>query len=319
VGSAFWPTLALCVAGLVLIDPRRRVLWIAVAVYVAVLVLAFAIPSPVGQNAVRPAVILGPALLVLAVRTRTVARIALVGVVAALLYLQWLPAVRATAEAHGDPAARATFHLELVDFLGTHAKPGERLEVPLTRNHWEVAHLARTVPLARGWHRQLDRKVNPLFYEEGPLDRDRYAAWLRANAVRWVALPTAPLDFSAREEAALLLEGDARFLRLAYASPRWIVWEVRDARSPVSGPARITAARANGFDLWFRRPGRAVVRERHTPYWALAYGRACVARAPGGWTAVQSRHAGLVRVRARFSVRGALGPRPSRCGAPEYG
>jgi len=312
VGSAFWPTLALCVAGLALIDPRRRGLWAGAALYVAVLVFAFAVPGPVGQNALRPAVMLGPAVLVLAARSRRVAP-AVAVVVAALVYLQWLPAVRATAEAHGDPATRAAFHGELVGFLRDRVRPGERLEVPLTRNHWEVAHLARTIRLARGWHRQLDRKVNPLFYEEGPLSEQRYARWLRANAVRWVALPTAPLDFSAREESELLLAGDAPFLRLAYASPRWLVWEVRDARPPVSGPARMTSARADGFVLSFRRPGRAVVRERHTPYWSVTAPGACVRATASGWTAVTAAREGPVRVRARFSVRGALRPRPTDC------
>jgi len=320
VAPAFWPTLVASLIGLALIDPRRRVLVAATALYVVVLIAAFAVPSPVGQNAVRPAVILGPALIVLAARPHAVARVGVLAVVATLLYLQWLPAVRATAEAAGDPSARATFHAELVDFLREHAKPGDRLEVPLTRNHWEAAYLARSVPLARGWHRQLDRKVNPIFYEEGPLSPPAYAAWLRENGVRWVALPTAPLDFSAREEAALLLRGDAAFLRLAYASPRWLVWRVRDAPRPVSGPARLTVARANGFDLVFRRAGTAIVRERHTPYWALAYGRACIRRAPGGWTAVQVARPGLVRVRARFSVRGVLRPsRNTTCPVRAYG
>ena len=96
----------------------------------------------------------------------------------------------------------------MLRFLGPRAKPGERLEVPLTRNHWEATYLAQDYPLARGWHRQLDRKVNPLFYDrEHPLTRRATERWLRENAVRWVALPTAPLDFSARIERELLLGG----------------------------------------------------------------------------------------------------------------
>ena len=80
--------------------------------------------------------------------------------------------------------------------------------MPLTRNHWEATYLAEDYPLARGWHRQLDRKVNPLFYDsDHPLTPDAYRDWLRENAVRWVALPNAPLDFSATAERKLLLEG----------------------------------------------------------------------------------------------------------------
>ena len=52
--------------------------------------------------------------------------------------------------------------------------------MPLTRNHWEATYLAEDYPLARGWHRQLDRKVNPLFYDsDHPLTPDAYRDWLR--------------------------------------------------------------------------------------------------------------------------------------------
>ena len=124
-----------------------------------------------------------------------------------LLYLQWLPAVRAVAEAHGDPSTRLAFQVEARDFLERVAKPGERVEVPLTKNHWEAADLAKVVPLARGWERQLDQKANPIFYDGEELTASKYHDWLRENAVRWVALPNAPLDYSARDEAIVLERG----------------------------------------------------------------------------------------------------------------
>ena len=103
------------------------------------------------------------------------------------------------------------------------ARPGERLEVPLTRNHWEATYLAEDYPLARGWHRQLDRKVNPLFYDrEHPLTLDALQDWLRENAVRWVALP---------ERAARLLR--ARRARAAARGP-----PVPRARARVGALAR---------------------------------------------------------------------------------
>ena len=36
-------------------------------------------------------------------------------------------------------------------------------------NHWEAADLAKVLPLARGWERQLDQKANPIFYDDEPL------------------------------------------------------------------------------------------------------------------------------------------------------
>ena len=53
-------------------------------------------------------------------RSRTARSVPLVAVATvgvALLYLQWLPAVRAVAEAHGDPSTRLAFQAEARDFL----------------------------------------------------------------------------------------------------------------------------------------------------------------------------------------------------------
>jgi hypothetical protein len=220
--------------------------------------------------------------------------------------------VRAVEEARGDPSTQAAFHDEVLRFLRTHARPGERLEVPLTRNHWEATYLAQDHPLARGWQRQLDRKANPLFYDrEHPLTAARYRRWLRANAVRWVALPTAPLDFSAIAEKELLLDGMPG-LRPRYTSPDWSIWEVRDPAPPVSGPARLTAAGADGFDLRASRPGTVRVRQHPTPYWTVVQGEGCVSEdRDSGWTLVSVRRPGMLRVRARFSLRGALRREPS--------
>jgi hypothetical protein len=317
VGTAFWPMFLVCLGAVALVDPTRRTAIWGAAIYVTVLVAAFAIPNPLGQNALRPGVVLGPALLVLFTRPRA-PRAAVVGIAVALLYLQWLPAVRAVEEARGDPSTAAAFHDEVLSFLLQRAEPGERLEVPLTRNHWEATYLARAFPLARGWHRQLDRKVNPLFYDRGaPLTAARYERWLRENAVRWVALPTAPLDFSAQDEKALLLNG-LPFLAPRHTSADWSIWEVRDPEPPVSGAATLTAAGADGFDLKASRPGRVLVRQHATPYWTVADGAGCVSRdEESGWTRVDVRRAGIVRVRARFTARGALRREPRCALAPD--
>ena len=70
VGTAFWPMLLVCLGALALVEPSRRMTIWAAAIYVTVLVLAFAIPNPLGQNALRPGVVLGPVLLVLFTRPR---------------------------------------------------------------------------------------------------------------------------------------------------------------------------------------------------------------------------------------------------------
>jgi hypothetical protein len=295
VATAFWPMLALALGAALLLAPRPR---IGALIYVAVLVAAFVIPTPFGQNALRLPVLLGPALLLLVPRTGA-PRAALAVVLVGLLYLQWLPAVRAVAEAHGDPSTKEAFFADPRAFLGHAVQPGQRVEVAFTHNHWEVAHLASVVPLARGWERQLDEKANPLFYDGRPLTADRYHRWLRDSGIAWVALPDAPLDYSAKAEARLL-DGGLPYLRLAHAARGWRIWQVRDATPPATGGARVTAARPNGFDVDAHGP--TIVRQRWTRWWRSP--TACVSKAPGGWTRVTPVDSDHVQVRAGLRPEG---------------
>jgi hypothetical protein len=171
--------------------------------------------------------------------------------------------------------------------------------VPLTKNHWEAADLAKVVPLARGWERQLDRKANALFYDDEPLTAARYRTWLDANAVRFVALADAPIDYSAAQEAALVRRG-LPYLREVWRDRHWRVFEVRGARGLAEG-ARAVRADTARIDLVATRPGRVLLRVRWTPYWRLARGAGCVARS-GDWTALDLRRAGPVTVVADFAL-----------------
>jgi hypothetical protein len=301
VASAFWPMLIISAAGVALIAPGRPAWRTAGVLYLVVLLAAFLVPTAFGQNALRLPVLLGPAALLLAPRRGVPALVTTV-VVGALIYLAWLPAVRAVGESSGDPSTQPAFWTAPRAFLEHAAKPGERVEVAFTRNHWEVAYLATAVQLARGWERQLDEKANPIFYDGRTLTPARYHRWLRRNAVRWVALPDAPLDYSALAEAKLVASGPA-FLRLADRSPGWRIYEVRDTEPPASGGARVTAAGPDGFDVVTSKP--TVVRQRFTPYYRSDGG--CVTRAADGWTKVAPTRAGAVRVRARFGL-GERGP-----------
>ena len=92
---------------------------------------------------------------------------------------------------------------------------------------------------------------------------------------------------------------------------------MRDPEPPVSGAARLTDAGADGFDLRATRPGPVLVRQHSTPYWTIAEGDGCVSKdVASGWTLVDVRRAGMLRVRARFTARGALRREPSCASAP---
>ena len=286
--------LALSLAGLALIDHRRhRGAWLAAALFAALLVAAFAIDTPVGHNAARLGVLAGPAVLLLVGRGP---RTALALTAIALVYLQWLPAVRALHESRNDPATSAAFHQPLIDFLEANASTGDRVEIPLTRNHWEAAHVAKRWPIARGWERQLDRRHNALFYDDRPLSAGRYEAWLAAQGIRWVALPQgSPLDFSAKSEARLIRSRPS-FLRPAGSPGGWQVFEVAAV-----APSPVGAATADSVVIEVREPGRTIIKLRHSRHWRITAGRGCVSEAPGGWTAVEATEPGSIRLQTRLS------------------
>jgi hypothetical protein len=266
VATAFWPMLALTLAAAWLLPDRWR---LGALAYAVALCAAFLVDTPMGQNAARLGVLAGPAALAVAGRGP---RPALIAVGAGLLYLSVLPAVRAVVESRGDPATEAAFHAPLLEFLDRAAAPGDRVEVAFTRNHWEAAHVARHRPIARGWERQLDLKYNGLFYD-GTFSAATYERWLRREGIRWVALPDAPLDFSARAEAALLRRG-AGFLRPAFSGEGWRVWELRDAPPPVAGPGRIVSTGPQRLVLHADAAGTLRLRFRWTTYWTVTKGRA---------------------------------------------
>ena len=82
--------------------PHRRAVRVAAVVYLVLLFGAFVLPTPLGPERAAAGVLLGPSLLALCPRPRA-PRVLLVLAIGLLVYLQWLPAVRAVTEAIGRP------------------------------------------------------------------------------------------------------------------------------------------------------------------------------------------------------------------------
>ena len=293
VASAFVPALA--ATALALAVARRGPLRAGLALYALVLVAAAVVPSPLGGNAARLGALLGGplAVIVLADRRRLLALAAI-----PLAYWVLYPPVRDWSSASGDPARAAAYYAPLLAHLPTR---DARLEIPFTKGHWEAYRVAPSIPLARGWERQLDRKVNDVFYA-GTLTSARYRAWLADNAVGLVALPDAPLDHSAQREAQLIRAG-LPYLREVWRDAHWRLFAVRGAT-----PLRATRIAPDGFTS-----SGGVARIRWTPYWAVTEGHGCVAKAPGGWTLVTpAKGASSVRVGIDFDPLRRLSDDP-RC------
>lgn len=340
--SAYWPVMAFAAGALVVLPREERAVRIGVVLYAAGATAAFLIDAPLGGNVTRlGALVAGPVAALVLWPDR---RLALALVAAPLLWWQWDAAIRDVRTASRDASVDAAYHAPLLAELerrgagggtggatglatggatgdGTRDGTGGRVEVPFTRLHWEARWLAAGagghpgVPLARGWERQLDLKVNPLFYGEQtgepPLTAERYRAWLRENAVHWVALPRdLRLDYSAQDEAALIA-GGLPYLREVWEDEHWRLYAVRDPAPLVDAPARVTHAGLDALAIASPRPATVRLRVRWTPYWAVVAGDACV-EPDGDWTRVRIRRAGTVQLATRFAP-GRIGARSPRC------
>jgi hypothetical protein len=337
---------ALCLALLWLLPAHARSLRYGVLLYLGALLAAYAVPNPMGSNAVRLGVLLAPPIFAGAIsvedvhralarlrrgavaipRPRTgrgerepravaspAARLTLVFIGACLFAWQVNGPAAQSLQEIGDPSLKVAYYAPVQRFLATqsHGAP-LRVEAVFTRSHWDAVVLAGRFSLARGWERQLDTKYDGLFYARH-LTAAAYHAWLLSTAVRFVALPDAPLDDSSRQEAALVMMGQP-FLREVFSSAHWRVYAVVGHAPLAQGPGRLTAMDDDGFTLRVNRPGRFTVRVRYTPYWSFSSGQGCVTAAAGGWTAVTASQREVIRLDARFSLGGLL-TKASRCSA----
>jgi hypothetical protein len=280
--------------------------------YVLASTLIFLLPNAMGGNAVRLGALFGGPVLAAvllsrrprpAVPTWLFAPV-LVLAIAGSLYWQLTASVAQIARSVGDPSTSSSYFHPAAKWLGAHGAAGARIEVPPTANHWESAYLAPKFELARGWLRQLDTTRDDLFYDDGPLTAAAYGSWLRANAISYVALPDAPLDYSSVEEKRLILS-EPSYLDLRFVSPHWRIYAVRDPKplvAPLGGAAAETRwIGREGFALDVQRPGEFLVRVNFTPYWSIARGSGCILRR-GDWTVARATHPGVFRVDADFSV-----------------
>lgn len=297
---------------------RNRVLRVGAVVYLVACLLCVGVQTPLGSNIERYGVLLaGPLLLCGLAGKRPSARArrrgrsayakrvaAGMAVCMAMVWITWGP-VRETKAVAGSPATRASYYAPVERYLEAHGAGLERVEVPLTRSHWEAAMVAPSVSLARGWEKQLDERYDSALLGAG-LTAGEYHAWLQEQAIAYVALPDIPLDPSSAREGALI-RGGLTYLRPVFASRHWRVYAVSGATPLLEGAGRLTALGSDTFALYADAPGRLLARVHYTRYDTVVSGHGCVASAPGGWTYVRAGAPGEIVVGARFSLGRALG------------
>ncbi len=326
--TSFAVTLLVIGAFALALPSSARTLRIGALVYAVACATCLLVASPMGSNVQRYAVLLaGPLLLCAllgergrppasadapagapreAAHAARPARAVVLGTALALiaLWVVWGP-VRETLAVAGNRSTSASYYVPVERFLAAHTRGPARVEVPLTRSHWEAALLAPSVSLARGWEKQLEERYDATLLSSR-LSAASYDSWLHEQAVDYVALPYTPLDPSSAREGRLIA-GGLPFLHEVFASRHWRIYAV-DAPTPiVSGPGRLVSLGHDSFTLRASAPGRILVRVHFTRYWTIARGLACVVPAPGGWTAVNVRAPGTVVIDARFSLGRALG------------
>ena len=210
---SFAATIVVVAAFLLALPPRARLLRLGAYVYLAACVACLLVHSPMGSNVERYGVLLAGPLLLCALLAqpqerdgvsvwRRIGPVGAAAICVIALWVVWGP-VRETAAVAGSEATSAAYYVPVEHFLAEQAGGPVRVEVPLTRSHWEAALLAPTVSLARGWEKQLEMRDDDVLLADG-LTAASYERWLHEQAVSYVALPDVALDPSSAQEGRLI-------------------------------------------------------------------------------------------------------------------
>jgi hypothetical protein len=305
--SALWPMVLIALLAVAAIPRRDVALRAGAALYALGCLASYAVASPVGSNVTRLAALVAGPLAALLWWPRR--KVALLVAALPLLYLQWQAPVRDVSTADDNREVTSAYFKPMMTYLSRQRGAPFRIEIPFTLFHWEAYAVAPEFPLARGWERQLDTEDNALFYS-GRLTPARYVTWLHDVGVRYVAVADAELDYSAKQEVALIDRG-LPYLRLVFRSAHWRVYAVKDPSSIAQGAATLTALGPNWLDLQARTTGTTLIRVRWSPYWAITRGSGCVSKA-GDFTRLTSPRPGPVHIAISFALS-RIGATSARC------
>jgi hypothetical protein len=304
-------TAAAAMAVALLAPPQWRTVRAAAWVYFAGVVLCWAIPTPIGSNVERLAVLAGAAILISAVsgmergtRRATVTWVAAAGLAAwtALQPIADYVKTAPVAASHADAQP-------LLDQLRDLGAEQGRVEVVPLRSHWEAFGIAPYVNLARGWNRQADVERNPLFYD-GTLTPASYRDWLQDWSVGYVVLPTAEPDGAGVAEARIVTAGQP-WLSLVWGNHDWRLYRVQGQHPLASAPATVTDVGPASVTVYVPEAGSTLLRVAWSPWLAIdgadddddddeVTPRACLAR-NGEWTELVARTSGMYTIEARYT------------------
>ncbi len=280
-------------------SPHARTLVAFFALWGALAIVCFVVPTPLGDNVTRLRSFVFPLILVAAAFVRFRPRIPVALALAGALAYTIVPHLILVPYRLDARPETERFWAPALQVLARVGSPDHRVEVVPTAAHWESYWLPRAgIPLARGWYRQLDMAQYPVLFEPG-LDAARYAQWLRDTGVRHILVPATKLDpTGGPEEARIIRSSPARFRTVAVTSTGTI-YELAGANGIVTGPARAIVTRLGQSTVEGRvaAGGTYRVRMRHSPYWVAATPGACLREAPGGMIELDLPAAGAFTLR----------------------
>jgi hypothetical protein len=282
-----------------LAPPSWRAVRIGAWTYALGNLLTVLIPSPIGSNVERLALLFAAAVLLAAARV-TRGRRARALWTAFAVALSWQTVQPFTDIAVASPAAGWTQYAKplAAELLKLDAERG-RVEIVGTASHVEASSLAATVELARGWNRQADLTRNRLFYN-GTLDTADYHTWLQNWAVGYVVLPDARFDYASAAESRIVAVGQP-WLKPVWSDAHWRVYRVVDALPLAGAPATVIDAGQADLTLRFSSAGTVLVRVAWSPWLSvLGPGRGCLAPS-GFWTRLTVDAPGTVHIGTSYA------------------
>ncbi|CAG7653388.1 conserved membrane hypothetical protein [Actinacidiphila bryophytorum] len=305
---------AVAVVTALVVPKTWRVMRTGSWVYALGVALTWVIPSPIGSNVERLALLFGGTVLLLVARgsnwtgKRLLALwLAFAGVAAWQITKPIVDQVNTSAVSstvrHAPPL--------IAELQKVRADKG-RVEVVPLRSHWEASGLSPYVNLARGWNRQADVERNPLFYD-GTLTADSYRQWLQHWSVYYVVLPSDEPDGAAVAEAKLVRSAPD-WLQPVWHDANWQIFRVAGAVDPLADPpATVEEAGPASLTVSMPAPGTVLLRIPWSPVLGIEGAKdnhhGCL-MPDGEWTRLYVPTAGRYQIGGTYAdIRGTQCPK----------
>ena len=272
--------------------PReRRALRVGALISAAMVLLAYFLDTPVGNNAARLTLVFAVPIVGAFVKWRPV--LSAIAVIATAYPQQ----VVQQDDFNYSRASDASYYQPLIDEIRHRGAVNGRIDIPETSGHWETAYVARSLPLVRGWIRQVDTQLNgPTFYN-GPPTAQRYRAWLMSNTVQYVAVPDVALTDPGNFEVDAI-NAHPSFLKPIWHNADWRLFAVVGHRPVVSAPGTVTQLGASELRVQAPADAHVLIDMRWFGWLTLDTDdpHACIARSPAGKVELRTVRGGTYRV-----------------------